>query len=137
MLERMHTERLISAADAAAFEATLPPQCRALNAEGVSLFADCAVKHNVLAASRVFSSISFAGLGALLGVSADTAQRVAGRMVQDGRLGARLDQVAGFLDFLPRGPRDASAGALLGMDAAIQKTCTAINELTAEVAAGV
>ena len=131
MLLRMHTERLISSVDAATFEATLPPQCRALTAAGVSLFADCAVKHNVLAASRVYSSISFAGLGALLGVSPGAAQGVAAKMVQEGRLAARLDQVGGFLDFIARGPRDASAAALLAADGAIQKVCTAINELTA------
>ena len=135
MLQRMFNECLISAADAAAFEATLPPQCRAVNSEGVTLFADCAVKHNVLAASRVYSSISLEGLGGLLGVPPHAAQRVAARMVAEGKLAARLDQVGGFLDFLPRGPRDTSAAALLGMDGAIQKVCVAINGLTAAAGA--
>jgi COP9 signalosome complex subunit 4 len=133
MLEKMKQERLVSTADAKKFEMLLPQHCRALNSEGASLFADCVTKHNVIAASRVFSNISFDSLGALLGLPSDAAQKLVARMVSEKRLSARLDQVAGFVDFAPP-TAAADTATLLGVHAAIFDTCAALNDLVRDTA---
>jgi COP9 signalosome complex subunit 4 len=133
MLDKMKRERLISTGDAAKFEMLLPQHCRALNSEGLSLFADCVMKHNVIAASRVYSSVSFEALGALLGIPGDAARRLVARLVMEKRLSARLDQVAGFVDFAPPTVSQETA-TLLNMNAAIADACGALNDLVRDTA---
>ena len=133
MLDKMKQERLISTGEASKFEVLLPDHCRALNSEGLSLFKDCVIKHNVLAASRVYANISFDALGALLGIPGDAARKLVARMVSDKRLSARLDQVAGFVDFAPP-TAAADTATLLHMNAAIFDTCAALNDLVRETA---
>jgi len=51
------------------FELLLMPHQRLLDSEGSSILQRTVVEHNFLAASRLYSNISFDGLGQLLGVS--------------------------------------------------------------------
>ena len=132
MLERMFKERLISAADAATYEETLPPHQRATDAENVSVFARAVMEHNVFAASRVYANISFTALGALLGVDPRRAEKVAARMVQQHRLAATIDQVDDVLDFAPSGSGsapDQAVADLLSMDAAVKAACLSLNDV--------
>ena len=135
MLQRMSTERLISAADAAAFEATLPQHCRATNREGVTIFAKAVAEHNVLAASRVYRSISSASLGGLLGMPGEAAQRTVAAMVSGGHLRASIDQVDAVIDFAARGEggggaaADPDAATLRSWDKGIKEVCSSINSL--------
>lgn len=68
MLQNMFAERLISANDASLFEATLLPHQRATGADGSTVLARAVQEHNVLAAARVYTNVSFASLGVILGV---------------------------------------------------------------------
>ena len=140
MLQRMSTERLISAPDAAAFEATLPQHCRATGKDGVTTFGKAVAEHNVCAASRVYRNISFASLGALLGFTPEAARATVARMVSEGRLSATIDQVDAVIDFQARGSggggggggggvADHDATALRGWDADIKGVCGSINAL--------
>jgi hypothetical protein len=69
MLQRMYTERLISAEHAAAFESSLSEHQRAVGSDGSTLFGKAVIEHNVAAASRIYASISFTKLGELLGLA--------------------------------------------------------------------
>jgi len=162
-LERMYLERVVPPADAARFEATLPAHQRATTADGSTILARALVEHNLLAASRLYSSISFAALAALLGVEPAKAERVAARMVAEGRLAARLDQVDGFVDFAPGQPAPGAGAvgaagaaggggapgapapppaggaagtlaALAAWDAPVKDVCLELNAITAAVA---
>lgn len=99
MLEKMCKQRLIRTAEAEAFRSTLRPHHLASVAGGGTVFDRAVREHNVLAASLVYSSVSFASLGDLLGLAAEEAERVAARMVEEGRLEATIDQMAGILEF--------------------------------------
>ena len=132
MLQRMSTERLISAPDAAAFEATLPQHCRAANAAGVTIFGKAVAEHNVLAASRVYKNISFASLGVVLGMAPEAAQAVVARMVSEGRLSAAIDQVDAVIDFLAEkggSAVDPDAVSMRAWDKGIKDVCSSINSL--------
>jgi COP9 signalosome complex subunit 4 len=128
----MSAERLISSADAAAFEATLPQHCRAANAAGVTIFGKAVAEHNVLAASRVYKNISFASLGAVLGMAPEAAQAVVARMVSEGRLSAAIDQVDAVIDFLAEkggSAADPDAVSMRAWDKGIKDVCSSINSL--------
>jgi COP9 signalosome complex subunit 4 len=135
MLQRMSAERLISSADAAAFEATLPQHCRATDSQGVTSFGKAVAEHNLLAASRLYKNISFANLGALLGVSPEAAQRTVADMVSGGRLSATIDQVDGMIDFRVSGggASDPDAAVLRDWDKGVKEVCTTINSLVETV----
>ena len=136
MLERMFLERLISAADSAAYEETLPVHQRATDADNFTVFGRAVMEHNVFAASRVYANISFTALGALLGVDARRAEKIAARMVNEHRLAATIDQVDDVLDFTGAGATaDAAVADLLGMDAAVKACCISLNDVV-EVIAG-
>jgi hypothetical protein len=47
----------------------------------------------------VYRNITFVSLGALLGIETGKAERIAAKMVAEGRLAGSIDQVAGVLDF--------------------------------------
>lgn len=57
------------------------------------------MEHNVLAASRVYTNVTFAGLGLLLGLRPSAAEAMARTMVQQRRLRASIDQVDGLIIF--------------------------------------
>lgn len=130
MLQRMFTERLITAADAAAFSELLPAHQRAVDAESVPLIDRAVLEHNVFATSRVYANITFASLGALLGVGPARAEKVAARMVVEGRLAATIDQVDGVLEFAQEGARaapDAAVASLLNVSSTVKDVCLSFN----------
>ena len=132
MLQRMSTERLISAADSTAFAQQLPVHMRATDKDGVTFFDDAVMEHNVLAASRIYTSITFTSLGNLLGVDPRRAEKVAARMVNKLRLAATIDQVDGMIDFAQggaRGTSDAAVADILGFDSSVKDVCLALNEI--------
>ena len=67
------------------------------------------MEHNLLSASRLYSNITFSGLGLLLSLTHGAAEAMARTMVQQGRLMGSLDQVNGLLTF-DQSERDTEAG---------------------------
>jgi COP9 signalosome complex subunit 4 len=137
MLQRVLHGRLVPPGDAAAFEAGLAPHQRATGADGTSVVARALLEHNTAAAGRLYASLSFDALGALLGVPPPAAERVVGRMIAQRRLpGASLDQVDGFVDFGAGGAGGDEAGghdgggggggASSSWDASIRELCGAL-----------
>ena len=137
MLERMSTERIISAADAAAFEAVLPQHCRSVNSEGVTIFGKAVAEHNVLAASRMYRNVSFDTLGAVLGMRPEAARAIVARMVGEGRLAATIDQVDAVIDFKDRAlggaEADPDAVTLRAWDKDIKAVCSGFNSLVESI----
>ena len=61
---------------------------------GPSTVLDRAVmEHNLLASSKIYSNITFRGLGNLLDLSPSAAETMARRMIEQGRLKGTIDQV--------------------------------------------
>lgn len=57
------------------------------------------MEHNLLAASRLYSNITFDGLGVLLSLTPFAAEAMARTMIQQGRLKGTLDQVERLITF--------------------------------------
>lgn len=51
------------------------------------------VEHNLFSCSKIYNNITFESLGSLLGISAEQAERMASRMIEQGRMEAIIDQV--------------------------------------------
>ena len=106
ILEKMFLERLISPAEVDAFAAKLQPHQLAPTADGSTVLAKAVIEHNLLAASKLYETISTAALGALLGLkdgpretSAEKAEDYAARMFEQGRLKGVIDQIEGIIAF--------------------------------------
>jgi len=57
------------------------------------------MEHNIVSMSKVYENIGFAQLGVLLGVSAAQAEKMAAKLISDGRLRGYIDQVDQYMYF--------------------------------------
>jgi len=73
------------------------------------------MEHNLLSCSKIYNNITFAGLGALLDLSAGAAETMARRMIEQGRLRGSIDQVARLLWFEGRLEEDEGQGKAGGL----------------------
>ncbi|KAI2617590.1 hypothetical protein GGS26DRAFT_400593 [Hypomontagnella submonticulosa] len=99
MLEKMFFDRLLAPAEVQKFAESLAPHQLAITADGTTVLARAVVEHNLLGASRLYSNIGFDSLGALLGLDADRAEETTARMIEQGRLVGRIDQIERIIWF--------------------------------------
>lgn len=99
ILEKMHLEQLISPEEVATFAEDLMPHQLAKTSDGFTVLAKAMVEHNLLAASHLYCNISFEHLGSLLGLSAEKAEETTAKMIEQGRLVGRLDQIEQYIYF--------------------------------------
>lgn len=95
----MYLDRLLSRDEVAAFAKTLQPHQLATTADGSTVLEKAVIEHNLLGVSRIYANISIAGLAALLGLSEDRTEETTARMIEQGRLLGRIDQVEQFIWF--------------------------------------
>ncbi|CAD6893266.1 unnamed protein product [Tilletia controversa] len=69
------------------------------------------IEHNLLAASKIYTTITLSGLGSLLDMSTFGAETIASRMIKERRLHAEIDQVEGVLTFLAHGAEVEGSGS--------------------------
>lgn len=83
------------------------------------------MEHNILSCSNIYNNITFSGLGALLDVTPGAAETMARRMIEQGRLRGRIDQVEKLIWF--EGPSEeddaqGKAGGLGDVDQHVEET---------------
>jgi len=93
ILEKMFLDRLLVPAEVNKFAQGLAPHQLATTADGQTVLAKAVVEHNLLGASRLYSNINIDALGTLLGLDADKAEETTARMIEQGRLVGRIDQI--------------------------------------------
>ncbi|CAG8984219.1 hypothetical protein HYALB_00004202 [Hymenoscyphus albidus] len=93
ILEKMFLDRLLSPEEVAKFAEGLAPHQLAKTSDGSTVLAKAVVEHNLRGASRMYNNIGFDALGLLLGLDADKAEDTTARMIEQGRLVGRIDQV--------------------------------------------
>lgn len=93
ILEKMFLDRLLAPSEVEKFAEGLSPHQLAKTADGSTVLAKAVVEHNLLGASRLYSNIGFDNLGALLGLNGDKAEETTARMIEQGRLVGRIDQI--------------------------------------------
>lgn len=93
ILEKMFLDRLLSPVEVDKFAQELSPHQLATTADGSTVLAKAVVEHNLLGASRLYDNIGFDDLGELLGLDGAKAEETTARMIEQGRLVGRIDQV--------------------------------------------
>lgn len=99
MLEKMFLDRLLEPAEVDKFARGLQPHQLATTADGSTVLAKAVIEHNLLGASRLYDNIGFDELGELLGLDAAKAEETTARMIEQGRLVGRIDQIDRFIWF--------------------------------------
>ncbi|PSR75140.1 hypothetical protein BD289DRAFT_399529 [Coniella lustricola] len=93
ILEKMFLDRLIDPAEVDKFAQTLQAHQLATTADGSTVLARAMVEHNLLAASRVYVNIDFDSLGTVLGLDPAKAEDTTAKMIEQGRLRGKIDQI--------------------------------------------
>ncbi|MCJ1297685.1 COP9 signalosome complex subunit 4 [Hypocenomyce scalaris] len=99
ILEKMFLDRLLSPAEVSKFADKLQPHQLAQTADGSTVLAKAVIEHNLLGASRLYDNIGVGELGVLLDLNAEKAEEYAARMLEQGRLTGRIDQIDGVIFF--------------------------------------
>jgi len=122
ILEKMYLDRLIKRAELVEFESLLQTHQKATMADGSTILNHAVVEHNILAASKLYNNITFAGLGALLEIPQEKAERVASKMITENRLLGYIDQIDSIVHFETREVLDS-------WDKQIQHLCFQVNNV--------
>ncbi|PQE11575.1 pci domain-containing protein [Rutstroemia sp. NJR-2017a WRK4] len=93
ILEKMFLDRLLTPEEVSKFAEGLQPHQLAKMQDGKTVLQKAVVEHNLRAASRLYNNIRFEALGLLLGLDGDKAEETTARMIEQGRLLGRIDQV--------------------------------------------
>lgn len=99
VLEKMHLERIIKPCEIEEFAAMLPPHQKATIADGWSILDRAVVEHNILSTSKLYNNITLDELGALLGIPPHKAEKIAAKMISEGRMDGNIDQIASVVYF--------------------------------------
>jgi len=135
ILEKMYMDRLLRPDEIEAFAATLAPHQLARIEDGTTVLDRAVIEHNMLATSRLYNNISFEQLGALLGIGADKAERIASSMLVEKRLHGSIDQVDQLIHFdVKEEGQSSSADALFAFDGQIEHVCRSVETISAEIA---
>lgn len=79
-----------------------PIKSRRLKRGPENVFDRAVMQHNLLAASKIYTCISFRGLGTLVGLGPTAVELMARTMIQENRLKAQIDQVDRLITFKDR-----------------------------------
>jgi len=99
LLEKMYLDRLLTQKEVDEFAARLRPHQVARLSDGTTVLTKAVIEHNLLGASKLYNNIGVEELGVLLGLSADKAEEYAARMIEQGRLSGRIDQIDRLIYF--------------------------------------
>merc|ERR1712179_599210 len=120
ILEKMYLDRLIKRTELTEFETLLQAHQKALTADGSTILEHAVIEHNLLAASKLYNNITFEGLGALLEIAPNKAERIASRMITEERMNGHIDQIDSVVHFETRQMLDT-------WDKQIQSLCFQVN----------
>lgn len=130
ILEKMYMEQLIRRPELVQFDKSLLAHQKAVLSNGFTVLEQSFLEHNLLAASRVYSTISLEELGKLLEIDAASAERVAATMIGEERLKGSIDQYTGMLEF-----DNADDDVLAAFDARISSICFNVNQCAEQIEA--
>jgi len=128
ILEKMYLDRLIKRTELVEFELMLQVHQKATIADGSTILEHAVVEHNLLAASKLYNNITFTGLGQLLEIPPKKAERIASKMITEGRLQGHIDQIDSTVHFETKETLDS-------WDKQIQSLCFQVNSVIDKIGA--
>jgi len=132
VLTKMYLDRIVQKQELEQFESSLAEHQKAVMADGLTIVERGVLEHNMVAVSRLYTSIYFTQLAELLGVvDAAKAEKVAAKMISDGSLCGSIDEVEGLLRFHP--PKAKQESPLSYWDETITSFCMQLNKVTEAV----
>jgi len=124
ILEKMYLGRILRSNEVEKFKGELLDHQKALVGEGQLTVLDVAVaEHNLLAASSLYHNISFTQLASLLEISPETAEARASRMISEGRMSGKIDQIEKLVYF------EHDSEQILHWDKRIERVCSSVNQI--------
>ncbi|KAJ5899964.1 hypothetical protein N7495_004708 [Penicillium taxi] len=144
ILEKMFLDRLLNGEEVAAFAKKLEPHQLALTADGTTVLDKAVIEHNLLAASKLYENITVDALGIILGLqtsddlsAGEKAEAYAARMVEQGRLRGRIDQIDGIISFdtgvSGGSTSDTNGTALRQWDFGVQALAESVERVAASI----
>ena len=124
VLTKMYMNHVLRKEELLKFEDSLAPHQKAIMGDGLTIVERAVIEHNMVAVSKLYTSIYFSELGGILGVEAERAEKIAAKMIMDGSLLGSIDQVDSLLSF------EGAESALLSWDEAITSFCVQLNRVT-------
>ena len=121
VLAKMYTEQFLQAEELSTFEASLKPHQQATTSEGYTIMEKAMMEHNMHAAGKIYDNIHVSELGHLLKMSPQQAEKMAAKMINEGRLRASIDQVEGLLEF------EEDNDPIKSWDERIEDVCTEVS----------
>lgn len=121
ILEKMFLDRLIDPTEVDKFAEGLQPHQLAKTADGSTVLARAMVEHNLLAASRLYVNIDFDALGLLLGLDGEKAEDTTAKMIEQGRLKGKIDQIDRCIWFEEDGAIQQWDSHVLGVAEEVEK----------------
>lgn len=101
VVEKLFYQRVLRKIDIDALKPLLLPQHQSVGADKTTTAFDLAItRHNIVSASKIYSSITFEDLGALLGTDSEQAESLVAQMAAQGRISATIDQLEGYVSFV-------------------------------------
>jgi COP9 signalosome complex subunit 4 len=100
ILKKMYKHQVLKKDELVKFQASLAPHQKAVMGDGLTILERAVLEHNMIAVSKLYSSIYFTELGKILGVDAIKAEKIAAKMVMSDVLNGTIDQVEGLLNFV-------------------------------------
>ncbi|CAF3250381.1 unnamed protein product [Rotaria socialis] len=128
MLNKMYLERIISPHDAKQFESLLAAHQKATTADGYTILQRAVIEHNLVAVSKIYTNITFAQLGGLLGILSEKSEKIASQMISEGRLSGFVDQIESVLHF-------QASEQLAQWDRRIESFCVQVNQVLDKIQA--
>jgi len=124
ILEKMFLGRILRSGEVEKFKGELMDHQKALVGDGNLTVLDVAVaEHNLLAASSLYHNISFTQLASLLDISPETAEARASRMISEGRMNGKIDQIERLVYF------EHDSEQILHWDSRIERVCSSVNQI--------
>lgn len=131
VLKKMYMMQILNKKELDCFEKSLADHQKAVMGDGLTIVERAAIEHNILSVGRLYYNIFFAELGRLLGIDRVKAERVAAKMIIDGRLKASIDQVDDLLHF------ECDETSLTNWDHAITSVCVQLTKVADNIQADV
>ncbi|KAJ5936613.1 hypothetical protein N7466_003063 [Penicillium verhagenii] len=141
ILEKMFLDRLLTPEEVVAFAKKLAPHQLAVTADGTTVLDKAVIEHNLVAASKLYENITADALASILGLqgsgefsAGEKAEMYAARMVEQGRLRGRIDQIDGIISFETGDSHDpAFRKSIRQWDAGVEKLAADVEKVASRI----